>query len=118
MVKFSYIQFNQNGEIIANCACNTLDTSFSLTENQLMTTNFIDPKLFYVQDRKIVLRPVQSTVLDGVTLRELPVPSEIFINGMRYECDESTVELDIEAGSHIVVVRSFPYKEVSFEINT
>lgn len=72
----------------------------------------------YVKNNELLARPENPAKLNGTTLNDVPVPSEIFINGTRYQCDEETVELDLEEGVHEVIIKSFPYKERVYEINT
>lgn len=118
-MKVNYIIYDEkNGEIVANCQANVPDGIVALDKNSYVTTGFIDPSEFYFANQKITPRPEQNTVLDGLTLRNLPVPSEIFVNGTRYKCDEETVELDLEEGTYEVIIKSFPYKERIYEINT
>lgn len=68
------------------------------------------PDTHYIKNGVATERLVQSTVLKGLTLRNLPVPCEIFINGAKYECEDSaaTLEFDQPTSYHIKVV-AFPF---------
>ncbi|MFA5663445.1 hypothetical protein [Castellaniella sp.] len=62
-------------------------------------------------------RPVNPAQLDGLTLTDLPVPSMIHINGVAYECNDTSVELGFDQpGSYAVRVQAWPYLDAEFSI--
>ncbi len=69
----------------------------------------------YVTDKAITPRPTQLTVLEGAILKNLPVPSEIYINNEVYQCDDEQVELEFDQpGTYQIKVVAFPYLDSEF----
>lgn len=72
----------------------------------------------YVEDGNVVRRPENPARLDGYTIRDLPVPSEIIIQGTSYPWADPTAELDFTApGRYVVQVKSFPYLDTQFMVD-
>ena len=62
-------------------------------------------------------RPENPAVLTGMTLTELPVPSVIVIDGNRYDCNETQVDLDLPYSvTYTVTVEAFPYRDKHFSV--
>lgn len=77
-----------------------------------------DGDTHYVVDGEAVPRPENPTTLDGMTLRNVPVPATLTINETEYQTDSDTVELGFDyPGTYRVIVRAFPYldKELTIE---
>lgn len=75
----------------------------------------------YINNGVAKQRPNQSTVLQGSTLRNLPIPCQIYINGTMYECDDGVAELSFnQPTSYHIKVVSFPFLdwEVTIENQT
>ncbi|MBB2918111.1 hypothetical protein [Cupriavidus alkaliphilus] len=76
-----------------------------------------DGATHYVKEGALVERPVNTARLDGMTLRDLPVPCVIVIDGARYDCDEPLAELDLSGpGMYAVTVEAFPALDASFVV--
>lgn len=75
--------------------------------------------VYYVLNGQAVERPVNPTLLTGLTLTNVPYPCKIVINQTEYECNESEVELDFPmSGLYKIKVIAFPYLDAEFEIET
>lgn len=71
----------------------------------------------YVKDGEILSRPTQLTTLTGLTLANLPTPCQIIIDGISYEVDEPTVELEFdEPGTHNIKIVAFPHLDKEFTV--
>lgn len=71
----------------------------------------------YVFNGALLLRPACPATLAGVTLSNVPTPSVITVNGVDYECEDDTVELEFDQpGTYAVIVHAFPYLEGEFEV--
>ncbi|MBM2884912.1 hypothetical protein JFK97_10985 [Chromobacterium phragmitis] len=72
----------------------------------------------YVRDGAIVSRPSNPARLDGMTLRSLPVPCQIIIDGRVYECSDSECALSFShPGHHVVTVEAWPMQSATWEID-
>lgn len=77
----------------------------------------IDARQQWVDGGELRPRPAQASRLDGMTLRDLPIPCEIVIDGTRYACADGIAELSFgQAGVHKVRVEAFPYQPAEFEV--
>ena len=55
--------------------------------------------------------------VDGLTIRNLPVPCTFQVEGQTYTCDDGKIELEFAfPGTYQVVVRSVPHLERVFEV--
>lgn len=71
----------------------------------------------YIKNEAVAIRPYQDTWLDGLTLRGLPVPCVLRVDGRGSEIAEPTVTLELDhPGVHMVEVRAWPYRNASFEV--
>jgi hypothetical protein len=60
---------------------------------------------------------VNPTTLDGMTLKNLPIPSTITIDGVAYECTDEEAELEfVYPSTYTVVVTSKFYKSLTFKV--
>jgi len=74
--------------------------------------------LHFVQDGAIVERPASPAVLDGLLLRQLPVPSTITIDGVAYPCTDDYCELSFALpGVYQISVSAWPYHDAYFEVS-
>mgnify|MGYP001051725996 CR=1 FL=1 len=76
-----------------------------------------DDDMYYIKDGRPVKRLKNPCVVEGQSLLNVPVPSVIWVNQTRYDCDDSTVELEFnQPGTYTVRVQSWPYLDTEFEI--
>lgn len=70
----------------------------------------------YVVDGVVVPRPENPSTLVGLDLANLPIPSEIIINGSsRYPCTDSTATLSFNLpGIYKIKVEAWPYLDKEF----
>jgi hypothetical protein len=104
---------DQEGRITGSVTAtlNTIDAN----KVGLWVNGFGDRSIHYVKDGVITDRPEQKTTLEGSTLKNLPVPCQIHINGEVYECDEDHAELEIDLpGTYQISVTAWPYLDVEF----
>lgn len=110
--------YNTRGEI---------HTSMQGDESALQLTieNFPDPwvegdwfdKGKYVLNGDVLDRPLNPTTLSGLTLNNVPVPAEVWIDRVRYDTNEPVVEIAFQyPGKHKIRVVSFPYLDAEFDI--
>lgn len=73
--------------------------------------------LDWVDGHAIVRRPENPTVLDGMTLRNLPIPCVITIDGTAHDSTDETAELSFsQPGTFTVVVSAFPMLDATFQV--
>lgn len=71
----------------------------------------------YVENGEIHQRPVNPALFEGKTLSSLPSPCVITINGVKYECTDTTAKLDFTYPSvYNIVVEAFPYLTAHFNV--
>ncbi|MFW6855396.1 hypothetical protein ACODYM_29315 [Burkholderia gladioli] len=76
-----------------------------------------NPDLQYVSGQAIVDRPANPATLDGMTLKTLPVPCTINVEGVDHACDADHCDLSFSAaGTYSVVVRAWPAVDAVFEV--
>ncbi|WP_225547308.1 hypothetical protein [Chromobacterium violaceum] len=78
-----------------------------------------DPLTQYVLNGRLAARPRNPARLEGLTLRDLPVPCEVVIDGRVYPCPDAECELSFgRAGQHEIWVQAWPVQEAYFEVTT
>jgi hypothetical protein len=71
----------------------------------------------YVRNHAIAERPVNPATLDGMTLRSLPAPCTITIQGTEHACTDDHCELEFtQFGTYTVRVSAFPWLDATFEV--
>jgi len=76
-----------------------------------------DMLLDYVEGGAIARRPANPAVLDGMTLRALPRPCVVTVEGIAHECTDRTAELSFShPGTFAVTVTAFPVLDATFEV--
>jgi hypothetical protein len=71
----------------------------------------------YVSDGQILPRPANSATLDGMTLRNLPSPCTITLEGQTHDCTDDHCELSFShPGTFTVKVSAWPMLEAVFEV--
>jgi hypothetical protein len=76
-----------------------------------------DPLLDYVAGGAITQRPANPAVLDGMTVRALPSPCVVTVEGIAHDCTDPTAELSFShAGTFTVTVSAFPALDATFQV--
>jgi hypothetical protein len=76
-----------------------------------------DPSTDYVVGGHVTARPENPATLSGYVISGIPVPSQILVEGVWYDCPDPECELDYpKPGTYTVVVRVWPYMDKSFLI--
>lgn len=75
------------------------------------------PQDWFVVDGVATKRPAQSSQLDGLVLRDLPVPCSIEVDGVAHLCSDGVAELEFaHAGTYSIKVVAFPYLDWETEV--
>lgn len=103
-----------------------IDTTFTLQlvvvntlrqQGELYVAGWHDADTHYVHHGEVVRRPPNPARLDGMTLRDLPVPCAIVIDGTRYECADHEAELELPvAKTYRITVEAFPMVDATFDL--
>lgn len=109
--------YNERGEFTSTLTgdASVIELTKELTEDSWADGDWFG-KPFYALNGEAVERPVCPSVLTGLVLSDLPVPSVIDINGTRYDSDESIVELDLGTGSFKITIIAWPYLDGVFNV--
>ncbi len=76
-----------------------------------------DPGEYYILDGVPTARPVQSTILTGTTLSNLPIPCALHAGGEVFEITDGEAELTVLLpGTYPLLVRAWPYKDWTGEV--
>lgn len=71
----------------------------------------------YVLNGALVARPANPATLDGMTIKGLPVPCTITIEGTEHACTDAQCDLEFShPGSYEVRVVAFPWLDGVFEV--
>ena len=111
--------YNNRGEItgvVSGDPC-VVTTTKELSEALWVDGDYYN-KPVYILNGQVVDRPENPTTVSGQILENVIVPTTVIINGVSYESNESTVELEFnQPGTYTVKIVAWPYldKEFSFE---
>ena len=71
----------------------------------------------YVADGQVLVRPANTATLDGMTLKNLPNPCVITIQGVAHDCTDDTADLSFsQPGTFDVTVSAFPMLDATFQV--
>jgi hypothetical protein len=71
----------------------------------------------YVASGALLVRPPNSATLDGMTLKNLPVPCTVTVEGVAHDCTDDHCDLSFShAGTFAVTVSAFPMLDATFEV--
>jgi len=70
----------------------------------------VDPSLWYISNKKMVLRPTLAVSLGTQVLRGVPIGAAVTIEGQTYTADGTDIELEFSLpGSYLIRVSCWPY---------
>lgn len=110
--------YNERGEIISVLTGDSpvLDLTKELSQDPWVEGEWYGQPV-YVLNGEVVPRPENPTIVSGQTLENVPVPATVIINGVRYETNESRVELGFsQPGTYAVRVVAWPYLDKEFTV--
>lgn len=107
----------ETGRVITLAAMQPEVWDLARTEKNGLIAGWHDAATHYVSNGVATRRPANPARLDGMTLRDLPVPCVIVIDGARYDCADTTAELDFPvAKTYRIAVDAFPTQDATFEV--
>lgn len=111
-------QYQADGKLLANFILQPeVILMLQEKEGHRYMPGWLDGATHYVKEGAVAARPANSARLDGMTLRDLPVPCGIVIDGVRYDCDEPTAELELTVPkTYQIQVDAFPMTDATFEV--
>ena len=76
-----------------------------------------DLTLDYVENGAITPRPANTATLDGMTLKNLPNPCTINVEGVAHACTDPTADLSFShPGTFTVTVSAWPMLDATFSV--
>lgn len=112
-----FYKTDSNGFITHSYSVDGLTGIELLKQEPELRSGYARSDTHYEVDGVLSLRPEQLTVLSGFTLRNLPEPCQVIINGIPYEVNTKTLELEFdEPGTYSIKIVAFPYLDKEFTI--
>ncbi|MCD0492348.1 hypothetical protein LQD23_08560 [Chromobacterium violaceum] len=120
MEKISIIEYDETGRILQTGLASLENVEVEFAMGKLLLQGDADPLMQYIRsDGAIEARPLNPARLDGMVLRDLPVPCRLILDGVEYNCDDAECELSFALpGLHHVQVEAWPMQSVVFEVAT
>ncbi|OHX10511.1 hypothetical protein BI347_22305 [Chromobacterium sphagni] len=113
------IEYDDAGRIVQTGTSRPENIQLDEAAGKRILIGVADPVTQYVRAGAIVPRPPASAVLDGMTLRQLPAPCRLILDGTPYPCPEESCELSFaHPGRHQIVVEAWPQQTAIFEVTT
>lgn len=109
-----FIRYRENGEIFAWGDCQPIAYE-NMDGLKMLGEGTIDTH--WVSNGEVLEKTPCPAILDGLFLRDVPVPAIITIDGVRYETSEPVVELTFNLpGIYTVTIESIPHLPISFMV--
>lgn len=112
----------KTGRIAQTCMTpnpSEIDPILQPGQAHMPVTSDVDDARFYVKNGSVHLRPTMGAKLTGATVTGVPVPCAVHINSQRYECSDSTIELEFDQpGTYKVRLECWPYLDKEFTVET
>lgn len=120
MEKISIIEYDETGRILQTGLAPRENVEIDFAQGKLLLQGEADPVTQYIRgDGMIESRPVNTVRLDGMVLRDLPVPCRLIVDGVEYACSDTECQLSFSLpGLHHIVVDGFPAQLAVFEVST
>lgn len=109
-----FIRYRERGEIYAWGECQQI--IYEQMDGLKMLAD-ASGETHWVSDGEVLEKTPCPAFLDGLTLRDVPVPATVSIDGARYPTDEPVVELTFNhPGIYTVTIESIPHMPISFMV--
>ena len=120
MEKISIIEYDDTGRILQTGVASLENVEVEFALGKLLLQGEADPLTQYIRsDGVIEARPPNPARLEGLVLRDLPVPCVLVLDGAAYDCDDTECELSFSLpGLHHVQVEAWPMQSAAFEVKT
>ncbi|KUM02788.1 hypothetical protein KIF53_15295 [Chromobacterium subtsugae] len=113
------IEYDDAGRILQVGTSRPENIQLDVAAGKRILVGAADPLTQYVRDGAVAPRPLAGAVLDGMTLRQLPAPCQLILDGTPYPCPDEVCELSFaHPGRHQIVVDAFPMQTAVFEVTT
>ncbi|QTC00242.1 hypothetical protein JYG33_01855 [Alcaligenes sp. SORT26] len=110
--------YNENGEITGSLSGppGIIEANKELSSESWVEGKYSDES-YYVIDGAVKAREEMKAVLHDTTLRQLPMPCEVFINQSVYKVEDGAVELVFDQpGLYKLRISAWPFLDKEFEI--
>jgi hypothetical protein len=118
MTDFAYVAADADGRILYHARMPYAMFPFqSPPPGGRFVVGFGSAETHYVKGDEVLERPASTAVLDGMTLKSLPVPCTITLEGVEHDCTDDTCELSFShPGTYTVTVSAWPMFDAIFEV--
>lgn len=120
MEKINIIEYDETGRILQTGLASLENVELEISLGKRIVQGEADPLTQYIRSGgEIDARPPNPARLEGLVLRDLPVPCVLVLDGSAYDCDEAECELSFSLpGLHHVQVDAWPMQSSTFEVAT
>ncbi|OVE49464.1 hypothetical protein [Chromobacterium violaceum] len=119
MDKINIIEYDDAGRILQTGVASRENVEVEFALGKPLLQGEADPLTQYIAGGEVAPRPVNPAWLDGMVLRNLPVPCVLIVDGTSYDCDDTECELSFALpGLHHIQVEAWPARSATFEVAT
>lgn len=114
-----YLVFDNCGRILRSGQCQPHMLHYQARPGESAIEGEGRDDTHHVADGQVAPKLPCPAVLDGTTLRNLPLPSVLLIEGVSYPVDDGEAELTFNLpGTYTVRVKSVAYLDQEFTVST
>lgn len=110
--------YSPNGFIVGSVKGDLSIVDFSQWDGFDSIEGFAESEKSYVLNGVLTERPQNPAVLNGNIISGIPVPGDLWIDGVKYKITEDTVEISMPSTTRPVLLECFPYLPITFEVST
>lgn len=114
-----FIVFDASGRILryGDCPDDYIASQALDGETSIAYDGDVSDISHYWNGDAVVERPANPAVLEGMSIKQIPLGSVIVIDGISYHVDDGVADLSFAMpGTYTVNVFSFPCRDTSFEV--
>lgn len=117
----THVIYRANGEIVGHTTCAT-EHAHAIAAREGLHVKQIESSALpsgnqHVQGGTIVDRPLNTAILSGTRLVNLPVPCTITVEGTPHTCNETHADLSFSRpGTYSVKVSAWPMLDATFQV--